>query len=170
MEITTNINAIDILKLIIYAQNRNKMSWGLFVIVAFVFNFVSLVGVWAMDFPADETMRALLRFFGFVFTCYLFTIFFTVISTLLSPAWQKGRLGEHSFKVSEKGFTESTQFNCTKIEWSSVNSAEIKRHGLYMKHSATELFLIPRRSFSTDEEFNIFADEFLGLWDKSKRC
>lgn len=170
MKIIVNVTAKDVFKVMIYGQNRNKLSWLMFVIVSSMFSVLSVVGLWAMNFPLQETLIVLIDFLFFIVMCYSFSIIFTVISTLLNPKWRKGRLGEHTFEINESGIIESTDLNRTEIFWPSVNAVDSKYSGLFFKHSTTELFIVPKKSFANVAEYNEFSKKFFELWNANKNA
>ena len=168
MENKISINTTDVIKTILYAQNRNKFNWFLFIFIALLLNVVSFIGLWAMGFPSDEVFKVISNFLMLILTFYIITFILTILASLLNPKWRKGRLGEHIIEINDNGIIESTEYNRSEIYWSSINAIQIKSDALYFKFSGSEYFLIPKRSFKTVNEWSEFVDKFHTEWLSNK--
>jgi hypothetical protein len=70
-----------------------------------------------------------------------------------------GVLGTHEFSLSPTQLQETTEFNDSRYTWTGIQSVE--RLGSYMlvRINKYSTYVIPRRSFSSDEEFEMFFNQ-----------
>ncbi len=120
---------------------------------AVLINGISVVGLWAMEFPVDESFSVLMDFLSWIFGLFFVGLGLTIASLVLSLKWRKGRIGLHRIEITDKAMIESTEFNRSEIYWSSISRVSSKSSGLYMLHSGADAFVIPRRCFPSNESW-----------------
>jgi hypothetical protein len=71
----------------------------------------------------------------------------------------QGQLGRHKLKLDETGLVESTAVGEARVLWSGVHRVEHDPDYIYIYTAPSAAHLIPRRSFSSENE----AERFLQL-------
>ena len=170
MKLEVNLSSFSIIKAIVFSQLRNKAIWAMCIIPSILINGVSVVGLWAMGFPFQECLSVALDFINWIFGLFLAGLVLTVISLVCNPKWRRGRVGLHEIEINEKGLIESTQYNRSEIYWSSIHSASSKQDGIYFLHSGSDVFVIPRNSFNTEESWREFVNLFYSHYNKRKNA
>ena len=77
---------------------------------------------------------------------------------LLSEGTNAGFYGECELAIGADGLTESRPSGSTTRKWSSVERIASTSHYLFVYTSGIEAFVVPRRAFQTEPEFNEFAN------------
>ena len=170
MEFTINLGSMDIIRAIIYAQSHNKAIWGMCIVPSVLVNGVSVVGLWAMDWPLNECISVAADFLIWIFGLFSVGLALTIISLVANPKWRKGRVGLHQIEINEKGMVESTDFNRSEIYWPSIRKVTSKSSGLFFLHSGAESFVIPKSSFNSSASWNEFEKVFYELYERSKNA
>ena len=153
MEFKINLNSIDIIKVITYAQLRNKAIWAMCLISSILTNTISVVGLWAMGWPLDKSVSVILSFLIWLFGLFSVGLGCTILSLVANPKWRKGRIGMHDIQLNDKGKIESTEYNRTEIYWPAIRSVSVKSSGIYFLHSGSDAFMIPSKGFSSSAEW-----------------
>lgn len=164
MEIDIELSSADITKAIIYSHLRNKFIWAMCILPAVLINSVSVVGLWAMGWPLAESLSVATDFVYWVLGLYLVGLFLTILSLVANPIWRKGRVGPHKIELTEKGIVESTQYNRSEMYWPSIRKVSVTFSGLYFLYAGSDSFLIPRRSFPSENAWREFEDKFFSLY------
>jgi hypothetical protein len=128
-------------------------------------HFVGFVGLWAMGWPPKEVAIGIFDFVTWLFTLNMIGFFCTVLALLFNPKWRKGRLGEHKVTITEQGLIEETKYNKTEIRWPAISSITARKKLIYLPHSAADIFVIPRSSFSNEQDYNSFIKELTYAWE-----
>lgn len=82
-----------------------------------------------------------------------------VIFCLLNPKLRKGVIGEHTFKITDTAFIESTDYNRTEHSWNSLDKVRLILGYILIRVSGNQWHGIPTRYFSSRDDRNIFLDE-----------
>ncbi|MHB8866317.1 MAG: YcxB family protein [Pirellulaceae bacterium] len=77
---------------------------------------------------------------------------------LLSEGTNAGFYGECDLAIDADGLTESRPSGSTTRRWSSVERIATTPRYLFVYTSGIEAFVVPRRAFHTEPEFNEFAN------------
>lgn len=168
MEFDVNLGNRDITKAIIYAQLRNKVIWAMCIATSVLINGISVVGLWAMGWPLQESLSVAGDFLVWVFGLFFVGLGLTILSLVANPKWRKGRVGLHKIEINEKGIVESTEYNRSEIYWPSISKVSSKPSGLYFLHSGAESFVIPRSSFKSLENWKEFESFFFTHYERNK--
>lgn len=168
MEFDVNLNNLDIARAIAYTQVRNKALWAMCIVSSILVNGISVVGLWAMEWPLHESMFVAGDFILRIFILFVICLGLTTLVLLANPKWRKGRVGHHRIEVNETGMVESTEYNRAEIYWPSIRKVSSKPSGLYFLHSGAESFMIPRRSFKSLKEWQDFEGLFFSHYERTK--
>lgn len=170
MEFEVNLSNVDMAKAIVYSQVRNKAIWTMCIVPSILINGVSVVGLWAMGWPLQESMSVIGDFFIWIFGLFYVGLGLTILSLVGNPKWRKGRIGLHKIEINEKGMIESTEYNRSEIYWSSIRKITSKSSGLYFIHSGADSFVIPRSSFETIDSWKDFENLFFTYYERSENA
>ncbi|MEX1231431.1 MAG: YcxB family protein [Planctomycetaceae bacterium] len=77
---------------------------------------------------------------------------------LLTEGTNAGFYGACDLAIDSEGLTESRPSGSTSRKWTSVERIVTTPQHLFVYTSGIEAFVVPRRAFGTDSEFNAFAD------------
>lgn len=168
MKFEINLKSIDIIRAIIHAQIHNKVIWAISIGTAIIINGISVIGLWAMGFPLQETLSVFGNFLIWVFGLFSVSLVVTILSLVCNPKWRKGRIGLHKIEITDKGMIESTEYNRSEIYWPSIRKISSKPSGLYFLHSGAESFVIPRNSFKQNKGWQEFELLFYSLTNSGK--
>jgi hypothetical protein len=80
----------------------------------------------------------------------------SLLAIWLGSDVHNGVLGKHDFLFTDRGLIERTIANETLIKWGGVTSVERGGGYIYVFVAPSLAHLIPRRSFSTDEQYEEF--------------
>jgi hypothetical protein len=156
MYVSVNISRRDIFLVSLLAMPRVRSNWYFLGIVGGVtFAFLMM----KLPVTAMTVLRVLLIA---VFTALgaLFGGFFVNSLRLLRGLdGNSGVLGSHEFSLSPTQLQETTEFNDSRYTWAGIQSVE--RLGSYMlvRINKYSTYVIPRRSFSSDHEFEMFFNQ-----------
>ncbi len=170
MEFEVNLGNTDIIKAIVFSQVRNKAIWAMCIVPSVLINGVSVVGLWAMGWPLQESMSVVGGFLIWIFGLFFVGLGLTILSLVANPRWRKGRVGLHKIEINEKGMVESTDYNRSEIYWPSIRKVSFKSSGLYFLHSGADSFVIPRSSFNSAESWKEFESFFIDHYERSKNA
>lgn len=158
----------DLVRAVLYVHLRNKFLWGLSIVVGMFFYALSFIGLWAMGFPLEETVLTSIGMLSWILMLNLVGFLCTCFGLLLNPGWRKGRIGEHSVQIAESGIIEETEFNKTEIRWPSISNVVVRAGLMFLPFAGNDIFVIPKRSFSSSEEWSTFVECINSSWNKSK--
>jgi len=164
MKIEIILGNWDVIKAIVYSHARNKPIWAMCIIPSVLINGVSVVGLWAMDWPLDGIISVTGDFLLWIFGLYFVGLALTLLSLVGNPKWRKGRIGRHTIEIDERGIIESTEYNRSEIYWPSVRNVSSKPSGIFFLHSGSDSFLIPRHAFDSSESWQKFENKFYALY------
>lgn len=170
MEFEVNLGNADIIKAITYSHIRNKSIWAMCIVPSMLINGISVVGLWAMGWPLQESISVAGDFLTWIFGLFFIGLGLTVLSLVANPKWRKGRIGLHKIEINDKGIIESTDYNRSEIYWPSIRKVSSKPSGLYFLHSGADSFLIPRSSFKSAESWKEFKTLFFNHYECSKNA
>lgn len=77
---------------------------------------------------------------------------------LLSEGQNKGFYGECELCIGDDALTETRPSGSTTRNWTSVERVVTTRSHLFIYTSGIEAFVVPRRAFAADADFNAFVD------------
>lgn len=165
MEFEINLGNMDVIRAISYAQFRNKAIWAMCIVPSVLINGISVVGLWAMGWPLQESISVLVDFLVWIFGLFFVGLGITILSLIANPKWRKGRVGHHKIEITEKGMVESTDYNRSEIYWPSIRKVSAKSSGIYFLHSGSDSFVIPKSSFKSPESWKKFEDFFFKQYE-----
>lgn len=168
MEFEVHLGNLDIIKAIVYSHVRNKAIWAMCIVSSVLVHGISVVGLWAMEWPLQETISIASDFFIWIFVLFFVSLGLTIFALVANPKWRKGRIGLHKIEINEKGIVESTEYNRWEIYWPSIRNVSSKSSGLYFLHSGLDSFVIPRSSFNSIESWQKFETLFFSHYDSKK--
>lgn len=98
-------------------------------------------------------------------------LFFIILSfSYIRNVKKEGILGEHTFEITPNYFREATLYNDDKHDWHTVKKIKKSKQTIAIACSWTVAFFIPRREFSTTEEYNKFYDLAVSYYKQAKKA
>jgi len=76
-----------------------------------------------------------------------------------------GVLGEHTIEISEEGLREKTEVNDNLHLWKGIIKVQQNNDYIYIYIAELTAHIIPKISFSSKEEANVFFDTTLRYWN-----
>jgi hypothetical protein len=139
---------------------RNTYIALLFAIL--VFAIVPAIGPGGFD-PSRVSLGFFSYFFALIAALtWLFEKRMTrraIVDLVKEEKPDKGQLGRHKLRLDETGLVESTAVGEARILWSGVDRIEHDPDYIYIYTAPSAAHLIPRRSFTSENE----AEQFLQL-------
>ena len=77
---------------------------------------------------------------------------------------QRGIVGRHNVEITEEGISDRTTEHHTFMIWTDITDILKDTHNIYIFRGMSFAHIIPLRSFSTEEESNLFIDEAKKFW------
>lgn len=152
MEVVYNNSFGDSLKFNIYHQSRNPFTIVFSTIIALLFL------PWQSFKPLNalNLMIIVLWVVVFYLLYVLINIFFLLI--ILPFSKNKSFLTTHKINLNDESLIEETKWGTTIYKWNGIHKLKKTKRYLYIYLSPTSAHIIPKKSFSTIDEYNIFVD------------
>lgn len=163
-----HLSSVNLIRAIFYLDIRNKFLWGLSLLCSLFIHFLSFIGLWTMNWPLEETLHTVFSFIIWIIALKLTGTICTLAFALPNPKWRKGRIGKHTISINEDELIEETDFNKSHFKWNAISSIEEIRGLLFIRHSGTDVFVVPRKSFSSNEEWNEFVGTTIDFFNSSR--
>jgi YcxB-like protein len=77
---------------------------------------------------------------------------------LVNSTSKSGVVGNHTFTIEAAGLREQTEANDTLNYWSAIKKVEKARAAIYVQINPWLFYVLPRRSFGSDQRFNAFFE------------
>jgi predicted neutral ceramidase superfamily lipid hydrolase len=158
MEVKVEISRVDLVRLSLYIMPRQKQFWIIFII----FWSVSAYGVMGSgSFGAELVSYMLLIASSTIFALIGILVSFLInqIYVLVISTKRSGNLGSHEFEIIQNGLSELTTANHTITNWSGMLSIRKSKAYIFVQINHFLYHIIPRRHFSTEEDFLSFYNE-----------
>ena len=81
-----------------------------------------------------------------------------ITGRMLSEGQNKEYYGECELEAGDEGLTETRPSGSTTRNWASVERVVTTASHLFLYTSGIEAFVVPRRAFSTESQFQAFLD------------
>jgi len=85
---------------------------------------------------------------------------------LLSSSKSNGTLGHHEYEISAEGLFEKTPVNEGLSKWAGIQEIRVVGPYVVFRISSFLFHIIPKRSFSTEQEFIAFVEASRNAWMK----
>ena len=82
----------------------------------------------------------------------------SLLFVMLGSTSRSGVIGRHTFTIEDAGLREQTAANDTLSYWSAIRRIEKTRAAINVQISPWLFYVMPRRSFGSDEAFDAFFD------------
>ncbi len=167
MKVTTDLTRKDLLQFnlsIFYKLKANHKALGYIIFFSFMFN-LWLYGVpnclkdWLINIFVSVTVGLIAMLVGVI-------ISFCII--LASSKKSNGILGEHHYEIDEKGLHEKTTANEGTSLWGGIEEIKVVKSFLLFRISSYLFHIIPKRSFSSEQQFNQFYQTAQNFWRQAQ--
>ena len=144
----------DILRFYIhhYGRSRGFLAFQIVLLALLSHSFFRAL-------PPEEPVVVQIIVFATFFllaVAFLLLLFFGSIAVHVFSKKNKTVTTEHTITLKEEGFLEETPFNTTEHTWAAVQRLRRSRNYIFLYIAAQLAHVIPRRAFSTEEEWNAF--------------
>jgi hypothetical protein len=166
MEVTTNIEKLDLIKLNLSIAIKMKSTYiSILVITGIVFSFL----LWKKGIPSTDKNWMIMVFASFSggLLGTIASLLFNMICILSMSSEKSGVLGEHHYQVSPDGLHEKTSANEGLSKWKGIAEIRVTDTYLFFRITGYLYHIIPKRSFNSQSEFNKFALESQQYWKKA---
>jgi hypothetical protein len=169
MEIEYDLDIEDMVEFNLYAlshhpQTRKRLKTERILTISFAILFMLLGIVMVL---IDLTLTPIVLFIaalGFGIYCwFLFNanFFRRRIRKMLIKQYSKipnDEIGRHKLAISEEGLRESMDFGNSFVNWTAFDSIMQADNYLYFLLNPGKGYIVPKKAFANDTEFNLFAD------------
>jgi len=89
-----------------------------------------------------------------------------MLSILLSADVSNGSIGKHTYELRDEGLYELTSVNEGVTKWEGIHSIVLSGPFILFKISGFLYHIIPKRSFSSEQDFEAFYNEAMSKWKR----
>jgi len=165
MQVSTDVRRSDLAGFNLHLLPRAKPN-AVFVAIVAVGTLAYLLLSRRPDSPADFAIAAFAALAaGIVSLLVGFVI--SLVYVLFASTEKGGVLGAHTYTIGPDGLREVTSSNETLQRWSGIEHIGMSRRYIYIRINSYLFHVIPRRAFSSDEEFAAFWKAAYGHWKQS---
>lgn len=97
----------------------------------------------------------------------IISMFFNMLCILAMSTKNSGVLGEHYYQVRSDGLHERTSANEGLSKWKGISEIKVTDSYLFFRITGYLYHIIPKRSFSSQREFDDFILESQQYWEKA---
>jgi hypothetical protein len=156
MNVSATISRRDIFLVSLLALPRVRSNWyvmAVFGTAAFVFLMRKI------PVSATTVLLALLLSIFSAVGALLGGFLANSAGLLLRLEKNSGVLGTHEFSLSPTQLQETTDFNDSRYAWTGIHSIETLGSYIVVRINRYAIYVIPRRSFSSGDEFKAFFNQ-----------
>lgn len=163
MKVVTNIKKRDLIRLNFEILPKLRSTYITIICIAlFAFGFICwksgiphTLERWIVASSASLVGGIFGTFLGFLMN--LFPIIF-------ASTKDNGVLGLHEYTLTPEGLHESTSANEGLSKWEGISKVKVSGQYLLFQISSYLFHIVPKRSFSSNEEFNKFVSIATESW------
>jgi len=167
MKIQTEVRRIDVLRAIVAVHIGTRQNYIAFLMIAAVILWLNLYND-DFDNSFSWWFSYSILSLGFTLIGFLFSMLITIPFVLFSSSYYRGVVGWHEYEICKDGFLEKTNINQDKIMWKGINDVRITRSSILMIKNKYFFYLIPKHGFSSEREFEKFADTARTSWTAAR--
>jgi hypothetical protein len=166
MKVSANINRRDLFLVGLFCLPRSRTNWYFMAVLGIaIFAFLLLEG----DSTSARTILvAAFASIGGAVGALLGGFLGNTAQTLLTPEKNSGVLGDHDFWLSPTELHESTAVNHSQYKWSGIHAVVKLRSYLLVRINNYSVYVIPRRSFGSNAEFEAFFEQATAWWQSGR--
>jgi hypothetical protein len=144
MQIHTEITRLDLLKMQIALFFKFKIDYITFILMLCFVLFSGII-IWIL--------------LGVISSILGFSIFIVIaiVFQMITATAAKGFIGNHTFEITDSGFSEITEGTQTISSWDAIDKVYRTKQYIFVVISAYRVHIIPRRAFENNEEFEKFG-------------
>jgi hypothetical protein len=144
----------DLLRLALYATLRSgTLRWTLLILS---------VALFVMNLQQQKSHLGPITWIAIVLTTFIFSagalvvmLALTLLSTLLRN--RKGPAAEvQTYSLTEEGLARRSASSDTLLKWGGARSLRWTKNAIYVGVSASSYFILPRRVFPSEEDYQSF--------------
>jgi hypothetical protein len=168
MKVQAEIKRIDLLRAIVATTFRSRHTYATILIAT---GFILWICSFNDDFDNSFSwwFAYSILSLGFALIGFMFSVTLSLLFSLFSSPFHRGVLGLHEFEICKDGFLEKTNINEDKIRWKGINDIRISRSSILLIKNNYFFYIIPKRGFSSEQEFTEFANKARTAWSAAQR-
>jgi YcxB-like protein len=163
--ITVRHKPTDLLRLGLYSTlRRASLKLTLLAVAVVVFG----INLNERDSPLDAFSLFAIILTTAIFTAgaLIFMLALILLSTLLRNRRGSPAAEVQAYSVTDTGLSRQSATSETLLKWGGARSLHKNKSAIYVGVSATSYFVLPRRSFANDQEYESFWDSIQKLAPK----
>jgi hypothetical protein len=163
--ITVRHKPTDLLRLGLYSTlRRASLKLTLLAVAVVVFG----INLNERDAPLDAFSLFAIILTTAIFTAgaLVFMLALILVSTLLRNRRGSPAAEVQTYSVTDTGLSRQSATSETLLKWGGARSLHKNKNAIYVGVSATSYFVLPRRSFANDQEYESFWDSIQTLAPK----
>jgi hypothetical protein len=159
----------DLLRLGLYTTlRRTSLRWTLLAVALVVFG----INLNEHDSPLDAFSMFAILVTAAIFTAgaLVFMLALVLLSTLARNRRGSPAAEVQAYSLMDTGLSRQSATSETLIKWGGARSLHKNKSAIYVGVSATSYFILPRRSFADDQEYESFWESIQRLAPHKVRC
>ncbi|HEX9145538.1 MAG TPA: YcxB family protein [Candidatus Binatia bacterium] len=167
MKVSADIDRRDVFLVRLFSLPRSRANWYFTAILALIF-FAFLL----FRAPGISVLTILVAAFvavGAAVGALLGGFLANSAQMMLTPEKNSGVCGLHDFSLSPTGLHESTAVNDSLYQWSGIQSVVRVRSYMLVHINNYSAYVIPRRSFASNAEFDAFFEQAATRWESAQQ-
>jgi len=152
----------DLLRLGLYTTlRRTSLRWTLLAVALVVFG----INLNEHDSPLDAFSMFAILVTAAIFTAgaLVFMLALVLLSTLARNRRGSPAAEVQAYSLMDAGLSRQSATSETLIKWGGARSLHKNKSAIYVGVSATSYFILPRRSFADDQEYESFRESIQRL-------
>jgi hypothetical protein len=145
----------DLLRLALYATFRSgTLRWTLLILS---------VALFVMNLQQQKSHLGPITWIAIVLTTFIFSagalvvmLALTVLSTLLRNRKGSPAAEVQTYSLTEEGLARRSASSDTLLKWGGARSLRRSKNAIYVGVSASSYFILPRRVFPSEEDYQSF--------------
>lgn len=164
MEVKYNLTRKDFWNFTKYAYThvptlRIPLILGVFIAFAIIAS--------SLEFFYSKGIGHLTTYIAIAVTILILYYYMIKLLVMWLPSAKPGILGEHILSISPEGIRERTFVNDSFIKWNEIKEITSNKKYIFIFIDLTMCYQIPKVSFSTEDEANIFLNTALMYWQSN---
>lgn len=167
MKITTNINRYDLIWLNVYLQLRGIFTYALFGFLSTIF-YYKWYAVYIDNCNENTALGILLStLLGIVAVLLCCSLF--LATTVYIVGKSPGVLCLHEYTLASEGLFQKTSVDECILKWQGIRKVHVSKKYLLIWINHWQCHMVPRRSFKSQEDFNVFTHVALNYWRNAQK-
>ena len=153
-----SVSGLDVLWCRLWVITQNRFLVGLILVFSAFPPFMDVIA------PSSQDQSVAFRIFTFIFVFGVILVIMILLQVVIHAILtlckkNPGVVGEHEFEIRDDGLWERTDVNEALYRWAGFQKMRYVGGFLFVYVGGNMVHYIPRRCFSSDQEFQDFRGE-----------